>query len=329
MPTVVEQIVSLGKKVDPSFAEASFGELLPLIKKYEARGLSDMTFMTALDMQKARNGIPAPQKLKYAQILTALDTWLGGKGFGPGQFDGKKPGFAYNEMVAIPGRAPLKVIAEDFASQQDVHEIVAHLKLICKIVAEMNQRPSETPWNEWFPKPAYSEVCSSLKNLDSYLNSKCQLMTYRQLTVGKRCDNSAVKKGLAGQVVPNIVMPGFERGDFRKEGGNVHVQSGLRVFFGPLYFSVKTNYDPMLKTVTIYRFMTHFHELTHKILKTLDKVYELDNCKKIKGSADAVMCADTWAYYLTDYAGKTNQLPGEGKKVNSKIAGMAAKFGGV
>jgi hypothetical protein len=52
----------------------------------------------------------------------------------------------------------------------------------------------------------------------------------------------------------------------------------------------------------IYRFMTLAHELTHKIIKTSDKVYELPNCRAIKDSPDGVMCADSWGYFLTAYA---------------------------
>jgi hypothetical protein len=105
------------------------------------------------------------------------------------------------------------------------------------------------------------------------------------------------------------MLPGVSRQDYRLAGGHTNVQSGLRIFFGPLYFSVKEGYDALLDTVPIYRFMTHFHELTHKILKTRDHRYELKNCQAEKNNPDAVECADSWGYYLVDYAGETNQLP--------------------
>ena len=55
----------------------------------------------------------------------------------------------------------------------------------------------------------------------------------------------------------------------------------------------------ILSTPAIYRWMTLAHELSHKVLKTSDKVYELPECKRIKDTADAVACADSWGRALT------------------------------
>jgi hypothetical protein len=160
-----------------------------------------------------------------------------------------------------------------------------------------------------------------------YLNHRCTGISFKVLQAGNRCDNSAVGTGLAGQVLPTVMLKGEDRPDFRAANGYLKVPSGLRIFLGPLYFSVRTNYDPMLKTVAIYRFMTLFHEMSHKIIKTTDQVYELDKCQNIKDTPKAVMCADSWGYFLTDYAAQTNRLPG-GKSTTSSVASLRSKFGG-
>ena len=251
---------------------------------------------------------------KFEKPLTFLTSQLQGNLAKP-DLSGQKGKFpkpqlaSYKETVPFPDRTPMEIRGEEFFNPTDMHQVMNHLKLICALIHELAKNVRTSPWNNWFPQASYNEVRSAVRNLDLFLSTKCSGITYRKLVTGKRCDNDVVKTSLAGQVVPNVMLPGVSRQDYRLAGGNTNVQSGLRIFFGPLYFSVKEGYDALLDTVPIYRFMTHFHELTHKILKTRDHRYELKNCQAEKNNPDAVECADSWGYYLVDYAGETNQLP--------------------
>jgi hypothetical protein len=341
MPMIMKgMFVSQWQFEEPAMTNKGMKWLVSEIEKHDAAfGSGKMTEADKVksNMLAALAGADRDFWTDYSKALGYLMSRLGSGVSDPMQLMGtfgrfkKPPPPDLKTGVLMAGGQLVNVSTEDFGSRLEPMQIITHLKLISELVRDLAVKPNASPWKEWFPKTAYPEVASSIKNLDSYLNVKCQRITYRKLVAGKKCDNGEVQGNLAGQVIPNIVMPGFDRADFRKEGGNVHVQSGLRVFFGPLYWTVKDKYDKMLKTVEIYRFMTHFHELTHKILKTTDQVYELDNCKKIKNTEKAVMCADSWAYFLVDYAKEKGKLPGEtvvNPTMKQKFSALKAKFGG-
>lgn len=273
-----------------------------------------------IQLQAALRELSSDLKTKYATAITYAQGKI------KGSFAKPSDNGAYNMTVSISSRsAPLIIRGEGFPSLAAIEEVTNNLKLICPMIAELARSERVGPRSNWFAQQSLSEVQSALVNLDQYLNHRCARITFKVLAVGNRCDNKETGAGLAGKVIPTVMLQGQDRPDFRRENGYLQVSSGLKVFFGPLYLSVRTNYDPMLSTVAIYRFMTLFHELTHKIIKTTDQEYELVNCKNIKDTPRAVMCADSWGYFLTDYAGETNRLPG-GK--TSKVGALKSKFGG-
>jgi hypothetical protein len=313
-PTLVTNI----KSTDKNFKEASQQEL----------------FQTVLDYAIA---LKAKDQKGALNCEIKLEAWCKGEGkkypdavsYIQGRIKGhmaKPSGPSFKESVTIEGRkAPLEIRGEGMP-EDAMKEIVGFIKSYFPLVREPAGGENVGPRKDWFAGSSQGEVASALKSLNTYLTTKCTTLTFVKLSVGSKCDGGDVEDTLAGQVLPTVMIDGEDRPDYRKADGYTKVPSGLRIFIGPLYFSVTNNYDAMLKTIVIYRWMTVFHELSHKILKTRDHVYELDNCKNIKGTGDAVQCADSWGYFLTDYAAKTNRLPGQ--TGGGKVAEMKAKFGG-
>ncbi len=273
-----------------------------------------------IEIQAMLRGFSPDVKAKYANALAYVQGKIKGSLAKPND------SAVYKMTVSISSRqSPLLLRGEGFPSLAAMEEVSNDLKIICPLVHELAQSEQRGPRLNWFARDSLKEVQSALVNLDKYLNGKCARISFKVLTVGDRCDNDKVGTGLAGQVLPTVMLKGEDRPDFRQENGYLQVPGGLRIFLGPLYFSVRANYDAILKTVAIYRFMTLFHEMTHKIIKTTDQVYELDNCRAIKDTPRAVMCADSWAYFLTDYAAEAGRLPGE---KSSKVGALKARFGG-
>ena len=283
---------------------------------------SSKAAQAGVELEGALRSLSPDLKTKYAKPLAYLQGCIRAKIAKPDN------SMIYKMSLTVSSRqAPLELRGEGFPSLSFMEEIASNLKIICPLVRELAQGERRGPRRNWFAEQSLPEVQSALVNLDMYLNHKCSCITFKVLHVGNRCDNDRVESSLAGQVLPTVMLKGEDRPDFRRANGYLQVPSGLRIFLGPLYFSVQANYDAMLTTVAIYRFMTLFHEMTHKIIKTVDVDYELPNCQRIKDSADAIRCADSWGYFLTDYAAETNRLPG-GKSSTSRVGALRAKFGG-
>lgn len=291
-----------------------------LYNKMLNQASSSSATQAGIELQGVLRGLSQELKTKYATPLAYVKTCVSGKFAKPSE------SALFKMEVSISSRsAPLEVRGEGFPSLTFLEEVANDLKTICPLVQKLAKSKDIGPRSNWFASGSMSEVQSALVNLDQYLNHRCTRISFKVLQSGKRCDNSEVEEGLAGQVIPTVMLSGEDRPDFRTANGYLRVPEGLRIFLGPLYFSVPTNYDAMLTTVSIYRFMTLFHELTHKIIKTVDETYELVGCKGIKDTDRAVKCADSWGYFLVDYAKETNQLPG---KRTSKVDALKAKFGG-
>lgn len=261
------------------------------------------------DVDKLIKAIPSDKKVKYKTALDVVEAKKAKWDF----FANRVSGFGkfaapdFREDVTIPGRgAPLTVIGEGLAAGE-MHEIINNLKLLGPILHALAANKDAGPRSKWFPAASLDEVHTAVGNFDKYLNQRCSRLTFKRLHVGMRCDSDVndpddlVSKNLAGQVIPTVMLKGQDRPDFRKEGGYFSVPTGMRIFLGPLYFKVKNGYDAILTTAAIYRFMTLAHELSHKVLKTTDQVYELDACLGIANTPKAVMCADSWGYFITEY----------------------------
>jgi hypothetical protein len=76
---------------------------------------------------------------------------------------------------------------------------------------------------------------------------------------------------------------------------SAHVGSGLRVYLGERFFHPS-------KT-TIDRANTVYHELSHKLLKTVDHEYGAQSCLALARSApeQAIWNADNWSFYAINF----------------------------
>lgn len=278
----------------------------PLMKLFED-ALDKGTDLRWSEVDTAIKAIPPDKRQKYKGALDFLASHKDKWDF----FHNRVSGFGkfavpdFDRQISIPGRdAKLRVLGEGLAIGH-MEEIIANLRILCPLVHELAVDPKRGPRRDWFAQESLDEVATALDNLDKYLNTRCTVLTFKRLHVGMRCDSNVddpkdiVTKHLAGQVIPTVMLKGEDRPDYRTAGAYLKVPTGLKIFIGPLYFSVKRNYDAILKTPAIYRYMTLAHELTHKIIKTVDKVYELPNCIGIKDTRKAVKCADSWGYFLT------------------------------
>lgn len=295
----------LSAKTMPWQTESSLRPLYDLLTDSLDKG-SDSKWS---EVQAVLDKIPADKKIKYKRAIDFLTAKKGSWDLFHNRVSGwgKFSAADFEEHVTVPGRGATLLIRGEGMTPGDMREIIRNLQVQLPLIHQLASNPKLGPRRDWFAANSLGEVQTALENLDKYLNHRCTRITFKRLHVGMRCDSDVndpsdvVTRSLAGQVVPTVMLAGEDRPDFRKKDGYLKVPSGIKVFLGPLYWSVRNNYDAILKTPAIYRWMTLAHELTHKVIKTTDKCYELSNCKNIKDSPDAVMCADSWAYFLTEY----------------------------
>jgi hypothetical protein len=297
------------RAANPLFTESAFASLLEKIRAYNTNlqlGNQVKTLQSEVGIQGVLRGLSQDLKTKYAKALGYVQAKIKGALAKPDD------SAIFKLTLPIASRSsPLEIRGEGFPSLAAIQEVGSNLAIICPLIHDLAKSDHEGPRRNWFAQGSLAEVQTSIVNLDQYLNSRCTGISFKVLQVGGRCDSDTVVASLAGQVVPTVMLDGEDRPDFRKPSGYLKVPPGLRIFLGPLYFSVNEHYDAVLKTVGIYRFMTLFHELSHKIIKTTDVEYELPNCLRIKDTAEAVKCADSWGYFLTDYANSKKRLPGQ------------------
>jgi hypothetical protein len=298
--------VRLGKKWAPWQTESSLRPIHQLLKG----AIDSGTDLPWSEVEQALAKIPADKRVKYRAALDVLESkkakwdFLKNKVSGFGKFGAAD----FKEDITIPGRGASLLVRSEGLAPGEMREIIVNLIKLCPLIHQLASNSKLGPRRDWFAQASLPEVDTALQNLDKYLNTRCTRLTFKRVHVGMRCDsnvtdpNDLVTSGLAGQVIPTVMLKGEDRPDYRKPDAYLKVPSGLKIFIGPLYFSVRDKYDAILNTPAIYRFMTLAHELTHKIIKTSDKVYELPNCRAIKDSPDGVMCADSWGYFLTAYA---------------------------
>jgi hypothetical protein len=273
------------------------------------QALDKETDLPWADVQKALAAIPTDKRVKYKPALDLIESKKGNWDF----FKNRVAGFGkfgaadFEQHVAIPGRGATLLVRGEGLAPGEMREIIANLIILCPLVHQLASNSSLGARRNWFAQASLPEVESALDNFDKYLNTRCTRLTFKRVHVGGRCDSDIddpydlVTSSLAGQVVPTVMLDGEDRPDYRKPGAYLKVPSGLKIFIGPWYFSMSGSHDEILSSPAIFRFMTLAHELTHKVLKTSDKTYELEPCRAIKDTPEGVMCADSWGYFLTEY----------------------------
>jgi hypothetical protein len=133
---------------------------------------------------------------------------------------------------------------------------------------------------KWFKDSANSQdLLKKLKDMDSYINKVCTVLTFVVKKVDHRVDGARVEATDFAQVMRADVLP-----------------SGTRVYILPNFAAQ----DPGEKLNTVC------HELSHRVLKTTDApggalVYGYNNALHLGGGL-SVNCAENFGYFYKELA---------------------------
>ena len=170
---------------------------------------------------------------------------------------------------------------------------VDELRNICTTVCDLAHRAATQNIGDklkWFGALANSAtVTDGLKTMDEYLNKKCTRITFVRKNTGQIVDAVPAEGNDYGQVIPNVMQT---TANFQKSAK--HTSSGLRIFaMNEIIAAIDTN-DQLEKLNYVY------HEISHKVLDTVDFKYGTGPCKTlaITHPARAVRNADNWGYYI-------------------------------
>jgi hypothetical protein len=176
-------------------------------------------------------------------------------------------------------------------------EQVAELTNVCTTVCRLaHDAATNNVGNKvkWFGALANSGVVSEgLKTMDKYLNNQCVRITFVRKNTGQIVDQVPAEASDYGQVLPNIMTT---TANFRKTPK--HTSSGLRIFAMNEIVNAIASGDKLEKVNYVY------HEVSHKVLDTVDYKYGKASCKKlaINKPNRAVRNADNWGYYIAEMA---------------------------
>ncbi len=187
-------------------------------------------------------------------------------------------------------------------SAEDIAEITARANRIIGLAPELAKITKLNPeLKKWFGGGA-EEAIKKIKIMSDYLTKKCRTITFKKTVAGNKCDGVPVEITDYGQVIPTVRAPALVRSNDPLD----QVQSGLRVFLSPLYFSTDEEYE---KDNCIY------HELTHKIIMTVDYRYGPDDCEEFAKTHPAYVHknADNYGYLMADLAADLDQGSAIGK----------------
>jgi hypothetical protein len=154
---------------------------------------------------------------------------------------------------------------------------------------------------KWFGR-AFPTARTRLRVVSAYLKNRCTGITFVRKLDKSVCCNSRVNILDFAMVIPTKLTGGLTVDALRTEGGEVHVPTGLRIFLGPLYFN----------STEIVKIATVFHELTHKVIKTVDHAngYGVKPCQALKDDSPVMAAenADNYGYSLAFFVKKTMGL---------------------
>ena len=147
--------------------------------------------------------------------------------------------------------------------------------------------------------PRYAEFDLKRKTMATFLATRCTRLTYVKKRVGQYVDGCEVEDGDLGQV-QNSVFDNPNAGAVPE-----FVPSGIRVYV--LGNTLLTGVTPRR------RFHTMAHEITHRVIQTVDHWYGEQKCldKAIQNDVRAVRCAANWGWFYTEVM---ESLPATGSK---------------
>jgi hypothetical protein len=153
-------------------------------------------------------------------------------------------------------------IRSDGLSGDELNTLKTRTARVCELAALAATGTNGTIAT-WFGTAA-DQAIPRLACLNRYLNKRCWRITYVRKLLGTKCDNALVEIGDIGQVIKNVGAPRWnstKRVDYTKH--ELNTPTGIRVFVLPEWFTVTAN--AMLNTI--------YHELSHKVIDTVDFGY--------------------------------------------------------
>lgn len=195
-------------------------------------------------------------------------------------------------------------------------EAAKHIKFIQKFVGVLAKNPNQGGnLSKWFGSADRVAIGHMLTNLNKYLNERCTSITlvstpgssfgaiwYEPTTFGFEDDEGYSEKMWGSSVKTN------SKSDFQKPGGYLLLSTGIRIqVSGAYYDPPEKNGNDGLDQMDTGRINTIFHEITHRVLQTVDapkgKCYGYNNVRNLAltNPAQALQNADNWGYFLADY----------------------------
>jgi hypothetical protein len=177
-------------------------------------------------------------------------------------------------------------------------EIAGYVTQMCNTLP--TAIPNVTLGSRWFGT-WYPNAQSRLKLLNSYLSTRCRVLTFVRKISGAKCDNAMVEISDYGQVIPNVVVNSHgvaSRQNLNSANAILDVPTGLRIFISPT-FAKTTDLGERQNCV--------FHEITHKVIDTHDFEYGPSSCLDIAkaNNKQVIANADNYGYWLAEACGYT------------------------
>jgi hypothetical protein len=174
------------------------------------------------------------------------------------------------------------------AEEADLQAMLLRVAALAKAAAEKSIGDRV----KWFGTLATNAVLSEgLKTMSTYINEKCVRLTFVRKHSGQIIDEVPAEDSDYGQVIPNVstTIANFVR-------SAPHVSSGLRIYAMNEIVDAIANNDRKEKLNYIY------HEISHKVLGTVDFKYGEGSCKKLAKDKpkSALRNADNWGYYIAE-----------------------------
>jgi hypothetical protein len=159
--------------------------------------------------------------------------------------------------------------------------------------------------SRWFGNGAlpgaaeYQDFNARRIKMNTYLSTKCSLMTFVKVNLGQIIDEDPCRHGDIAQVVRSAFSSQTVRGQkarFSESDG--FVPSGLRVFIHP-GFMIRSSGAPRAFD---NQFNTPMHEISHRVIATTDHWYgEQDSLEAARADDPlAVDCAENWGFFYAD-----------------------------
>lgn len=196
-----------------------------------------------------------------------------------------------------------------------------YVEKIAALTHDLNMSADKGNRVKWFKQTHADRLVAMLDNMDRYLNQRCTRITFvawldhmgsfgavkNTVKTGGFAKDETASKEMYGDI-----LTAESSSDYQKAGGYLRVPSGMRVYLGASYVAPKTvnsTDHAGLRSLVAQQVNTVFHELSHKVLRTVDyklpagtMCYGYDKCVALALSdpRHAIQNADNWGYFMAD-----------------------------